>query len=192
MRKFILTFIIIHLLQINSFAQVPISNTIPVESKTFLDCTPGTYLKDINGIYNPYLGNWTWTNGNEKITFTFKKITQYYWAEFFTYADFVVADYKYTNANGIVIIDTSLITNGSTNIEDYKMFSGGGISNNKFPFSFKDVLLSKSGRIIFTLSNTNPNQMSYKLENFGQSVPVGTPFVTDDFSIPDNITVTKE
>jgi hypothetical protein len=76
MRKFILTFIIIHLLQINSFAQVPISNTIPVESKTFLDCTPGTYLKDINGIYNPYLGNWTWTNGNEKITFTFKKITR--------------------------------------------------------------------------------------------------------------------
>lgn len=191
MKKNILIIVLISFCSFYIYSQIPVTNTIAVESETFLDCTPGTYLKDINGIYIPYLGNWSWTNGNEKITFTFKKITQYYWAKYHAYGDFIVADYKYTNANGIVIIDTSLITNGSTNIKDYKMFSAG-INDDKFPFSFKDVVISKSGRIIFTLNNTNPNQMSYKLENFGQSLPVGTPFVTDDFSIPDNITVTKE
>jgi hypothetical protein len=184
--------LVLILLSANLFSQIPITNTIAIgPHTTTLGNSPGTYLKDINGVYNSFLGSWSWTNGNEIITFTFKKITQYYWAEFRTYHDFIVADYKYTKANGVVIIDTSIQTGNSADIEDYKMFSAG-MRNGKFPFSFKDVLLSKSGRIIFTINNSTPNQMHYKLKNYGQTVVEGTPFVTNAFSIPDDITVTKE
>ncbi|WP_028870677.1 DUF6705 family protein [Psychroserpens burtonensis] len=70
--------IIIALISINANSQViELCNyeTDPDEAPS------GTYFKDVNNTFTPFLGTWQYTNGNEVITFKIEKITHYYVTE---------------------------------------------------------------------------------------------------------------
>lgn len=190
MKKYIFK-ILITFCTFNLNAQIPINKIVNIESHTALAESAGTYVKDINGTFNPYIGKWSYSNGSEKIIFTIKKITQQFMQECFCYGDFLVADYKYINSNGIIVSDTSTITNESTSIMDYKMFCAG-LLYGKLDFSFYDIVFSKHADILFTPVSGNTNQMIYHLKNRAQTVVEGQPFESADFSIPNDITVTKE
>ena len=191
MKNFTYTLTLLILCNIKCFSQSSNITIVNIETNTIMGPPYGLYVKDINGIFNQYLGNWTYQNGIEKITFTIKKITKQFLPKYSNYGDFIVADYKYIDANGTVIIDTSLLSDNSNSIYDYKIYSPCP-RNGVLDCSFKDVPLNKSASIIFSPVAGNPNQMSYRLVNYGQTVVEGQPFVTDAFSIPNNIIVTKE
>ena len=188
-----LTYIFIFLIfgKYNLFAQVNNITIVDNQTTSLLDAPIGSYFKDVNGAFNQYLGIWTYQNGIEKITFTIKKITKQFLPKYSNYGDFIVADYKYIDANGTIIIDTSILSDNSNSIYDYKIFCSSP-TNSILDCSFKDVPLNKNASIIFSPVVGNPNQMSYRLVNYGQTVVEGQPFVTAAFSIPNNITVTKE
>ena len=175
----------------NLFAQVADLVVVNNETNTLIGAPHGSYVKDINQTFNQYLGSWTYQNGLEKITFSFRKITKQYIPKYSKYGDFIVADYKYIDSNGTVIVDSFLYSDNSNSIYDYKIYCPSP-TNGTLDCSFKDIPLNKSGSIIFSPVAGNPNQMSYRLVNYGQTVVEGQPFVTDAFSIPNNIIVTKE
>lgn len=195
MKKIIIYFSIFILYSCKSFSQVPITNTVSAATKDYLSKSvfPGMYIKDINGDFNPYLGNWKWTNGSDEIVFIIKKITQQYLPECFCYSDFLVSDYKYTTNNGnTTIVNTIPITNNSVDFNNYKMICPRP-KTNIMDFVFRDVLHNKSGSIIFTRVSGTTNQMTYQLENPEiTGTLTGEPDFNPNFSIPNNITVTKQ
>lgn len=93
MKKIIVYFSIVIVYACKSYSQVPITNTVSAATKDYLSKSvfPGMYIKDINGDFNAYLGNWKWTNGSDEIVFNIKKITQQYLPECSCY-NYVISD----------------------------------------------------------------------------------------------------
>ena len=87
MKKIILTFALLIYSMSNIIAQTSI---IQVGSGvTVMDAPSGTYIKDINNTFAPFIGTWKYENGNEILIVKFEKVTQYYYPEYGNYKDFI-------------------------------------------------------------------------------------------------------
>lgn len=98
------------------------------------DRPTGTYIKDLNNYYTPYLGIWKWENGNNSLEIKFEKINMVFDGEL--YFDEIIGKYKYIK-DGVVLHNSLdyIITNsnywgylyyifkGSGYLEDFKIFT---------------------------------------------------------------------
>ncbi|MCF1420976.1 hypothetical protein [Mangrovimonas futianensis] len=67
------------------------------------DIPNGTYIQDINGVLNPYLGTWEGSIGNKNIEFQIYKVTSTFLE---ISIDQLQIRYKLTNLSGNVLINT--------------------------------------------------------------------------------------
>jgi len=166
---------------------------IPIENQVNYNLTEsnGKYFKDVNGVYNKFLGTWkyqnTVTNPTEIVEVIFYKQEHYFISNF--YEDRLYARFKYTK-NGQVIFNTLTGTDAALN----RMIFGGFFINpantNKTSLTYfepdeerwtrKSILLLE-----YSVTLGNPAQLTWHLDWYpiGEGVP--------DPKIPANMTLTK-
>ncbi|TXE17903.1 hypothetical protein ES692_08380 [Psychroserpens burtonensis] len=184
--------IIIALISITASSQVvELCNGVNEE-----DVVNGTYFKDINDTFTPFLGVWQYTNGNEIITFKIEKVTHFYNAETQMYEDFVIGNYSYSQDGGSsYTINTITPTLLDETPEGNPMYSSCVLyPDQKLDMTFYDVLLDKGfGVILFEFLPGSTTQMQTTLSNekgaYGYFV--GEPEPNFNFSIPTSFVVTK-
>ncbi len=165
------------------YAQSPIVSLTTYD--VYEDYVENIYIKDIDGLFNPYIGTWKWTNGNDTLTITFQKVEQVFTSigNYKYYKDDLVARYKYIQGNTIII---NTLNNTKTDI----LISGYRPKGNKAKFLFKDILKNKIGDVkTELLTGLGTPQLKFKLQNTegGKLVFPGEPDFDWTFSIPHNV-----
>lgn len=201
MKKRNLYIFVILFLSLKMFCQIPVTIVKDYKNLGISRSISGTYLKDINGDFNTFIGDWVWTSDDQKIIFKIKKITQRFFPQYSCYSDFLVADYIYTtNYGAVTVANTTLLTQNSTDPDIYPMFSVGPYTTlSKLDCSFKDVIVQKNGSgfcsATFTKVLNTIDQMTVELQNpkegTGLMFPGDLPF-NANFGLPNNITLTKQ
>ena len=161
---------------------------------TVMDAPTGTYFKDINDTFSPYLGTWKYQNGNEILIVKLEKVTKYYYSEYGNYVDFIKGNYSYTINDGATYITNTIVTNQSTNDPNINpIFSPGPNTHyNNLNSSFTDQLHQKSADAEFTFVTGSTTQLQMKL--IGRSRGYIYPEVAPPagFSIPNNVILIKQ
>ncbi len=67
--------------------------------------TNNYYIKDLNGILDPFVGTWIYTDGSNSITIVFKKKIKFKLPNDLIFEDMLYGGYRYVQ-NGIEIINT--------------------------------------------------------------------------------------
>jgi hypothetical protein len=156
----------------------------------------GTYFKDVNNTFTPFLGTWQYTNGNEVITFKIEKVTHYYVTKNQTYEDFIIGNYNFSQDGGL----TNIVNKISPSLLDESpdasvMYAPcANDSPNKVTMTFYDVILEKDfGLITFEFLPGSTTQMQATLTNeqgaYGYFADQPEP--NFNFSIPTSFVVTK-
>ena len=159
------------------------------------DLPAGSYIKEIDGELDKFNGIWRWTNGNQVLTFVLEKKTQVLDIRYNSYSDYIVGDYSYTTNNGNSYIVNTILQNSGVETENTPMFafSSNEDNTNIIDFFFIDVLKQKNScRAIFEFVSGSPNQLVLTLKNpemIGRMH--GEPAFIYEFSIPNNVTLTK-
>ncbi|MEC4050992.1 DUF6705 family protein [Flavobacterium sp. SUN046] len=138
------------------------------------DAPSGSYIKDMNNEYDPYLGTWEGTWDNKKITFYLTKVEHQrinYSQDDYQYRDIVIAKYK------VVDLTTGTIIEDSTNITDFDDIDLRATRVNR-NYNFLDFLYfgraSKCGlnaNVFMYRDLNNPNQLTYKYYVIGGLEP---------------------
>ena len=190
MKKIILTFVLIFI----SFANNAQTTIIDVNSEnTRMDAPAGTYLKDINNTFGPFLGTWKYQNGNEILIVKLEKVEMYLDSEFGTYYDFIKGNYSYSIDNGNTFVVNTIQQNlGNNNPDINSMYSGGSNYTTKDVFTFRDVIYQKNAWANFTFQNNNFTQIHLKLENKGGGYILPATPPNPAFCIPNNVVLIKQ
>ncbi len=117
-----------------------------------------TYLKDVSGLYFPYVGTWKWSSGNREITLVLIQQIKFHYnttSENY-YEDRLVGYYIYKE-NGLVVADTSGDDLNSSFVN--AMFSTDCFSQIGTAM-FIDV--KKEKMITVMLEKLSPTQMKFK------------------------------
>lgn len=188
--KTIKIIILILLFVNNSLGQ----NIINVDSpNTRMDVPAGTYLKDINHTFDPFLGTWKYQNGNEILVVTLEKVEMYLDTEYSTYYDFIKGNYSYTTDGGATYVVNTIAQNaGNNNPNINSMYSCGPIVPTTINFRYIDIIYQKNAWATFTFQNSNYQQLHLKLENKsgGYILPATPP--NPAFCIPNNVVLIKQ
>ncbi len=79
-------------------------NILPVQSlPTYTKITENDYIKDTNGLLNPYVGTWVDTNGVDTLKFVIRKAVNNY--NGYYHEDILYGEYQYIK-NGVELINT--------------------------------------------------------------------------------------
>ena len=122
----------------------------------------GTYIKDMQNVFQPYIGTWKGvTSDNKEFTLQLVKFTKllntfpngsYY------YEDRLSGKYQLKDLNTNVIISNTL---NAVNYEDYRIYGIGEPDNGTFDFIFRDTICMNSLRIYLDNIPGSPNQLRY-------------------------------
>lgn len=169
------------------------SQTVKICTGHFLEDMPAnSYIKDIDGEFDVYIGTWVWTNGNETVTFKLQKVTHQLFAESGSYLDYMIGDYKYV-VNNITIVN-SIDQTLDLLPEQHPMFASCPESQSKIDFIFKDIIIQKDFcRAIFEFLPNSTTQMLLIQKNPETIGSIGavSPY-NYNFTIPNNIVLTKQ
>jgi hypothetical protein len=158
------------------------------------DVPAGTYIKDINNTFTKFLGTWKWQEGNKILTFKIEKVTQYYHTEYDVFEDFIIGNYSYTENGGSTYLVNTITQNiGVHNPELVPLFTSGTLNQNEINFTFHDIIFNKkSCDAVFKFLPNSINQMKLTLSNHfkGYILPDLPP--NPEFSIPNNVVLTKQ
>ncbi|MBV7267944.1 DUF6705 family protein [Winogradskyella luteola] len=166
------------------------SPIVPIDSDEYSE---NIYYRDIDGVFDPFIGTWVWQDGNNSITIEIVKLEQVYYEghNYKEYRDRLIGKIKYIE-NGVEIFNTLSYSNDNhTIINKNKSPINGG-----FSFRFEDPLLSnKTGHVDFDLINDG-TQATFRLRN-REGVRFYQPGETPedpDFSMPRRVefTLTKQ
>ena len=155
--KNILKIILLHL-TIISYSQEGVE--LPLNSLSF-EHPNGTYYKDFNNVYLPYIGTWKGEKYGKELTLEFVKFTKkkftapngnYY------YEDMLMCKYQYKDLVTNTIISSTM---DAVNYEDYRIYGLGYPTNGRFDFNLTDTICDNSFLIIIEDVPNNPNQLKY-------------------------------
>jgi hypothetical protein len=158
MKKLRTISILLFLLTVSTYAQV--TQIVPINS---LQYPNGAYLKDINGIFDRYVGAWEGVLNNKKYTFVFQKFEQHLYTNLdgtYDYTDDLMVKFK------VVDLSTNTMLYNSLNAVNYEDFPISAINipfHSLFSFIFTDTEANCYNRLKFTLKNVPnmPNQLKY-------------------------------
>lgn len=189
MKIIYLTFVLLFI-SIRSTAQNPI---LDINNETYYEATPGTYFKDLNHTFDPFLGTWKYQNGNEILIIKFEKVEMYYSTEFSVYEDYIKGNYSYsTDGGSTYIVNTILQNAGNNNPNNNPLYSCGPETPDKDKMPFYDAIYQKNAWAIFTFQNNNYQQLHLKLENKSGGVVYPATPPNPAFCIPNNVILTKQ
>ncbi len=120
------------------------------------DIADGTYLKDVNGLLNKYLGTWKGTYNNKNYTFI---VTKTKLDVLGVFVDKLLVRYLITTTTGLVLEDTRTLTD--TNL---LVIEGDYLSNDKkyyvLNYFGKNTTCGQSGEVfISTITSSGNKQM---------------------------------
>lgn len=169
-------------------------NIINVNStNTSMDVPAGTYLKDIDHTFDPFLGTWKYQNGNEILIIKLEKVEQHLDAEYGTYEDFIKGNYSYSTDGGATYVVNTILQNiGNNDPLINPLFSSGPITPSKINFLYIDVIYQKDAWATFTFQNNNYQQLHLKLDNISRGYVYPETPPSPAFSIPNNVVLTKQ
>jgi hypothetical protein len=121
----------------------------------------GTYLKDVNNLFNKYLGTWKGSFDNKNYTFV---ITMFKHEFLGVTEDKLLIRYLITDSSGAIIEDTRSLPNGSPKVIHGNYFAKD-TSYYACNYSGKESLCGQKGTVfIYIKNNTNNTQMYLGLE----------------------------
>ena len=188
---------IIIILVLNSILHVNAQNNeVDVNSGfTTMDAVSGTYIKDIYNTFTPFLGTWKYQSGNEIFTIKLEKVTQKYYPEFGTYRDYIKGNYSYTTDGGASFIVNTIIDDEllplNFNHED-PLYSSRPDNSQFMEMRFRDVIYQKPCSAVFTFLTGSTTQINFNLDNVKRGYILPETMPNENFSVPDNVTLTKE
>lgn len=158
------------------------------------DLPAGTYLKDINNTFTKFIGTWKWEMGNKILIFKIEKVTQYLYTEYGVYADFIVGYYSYTENGGISYLINTIPQNGrGINPNLTTLYTSGVENQQSCSFVYRDALIQKTNCTAkFKFLPNSTTQVKLQLLNSGLTYLLPDLLPNPDFSIPNNIILTKQ
>ena len=173
-------------------------NTYPLSNYDSRNLKNNNYIKDTQGVLNPFVGTWEWSNGTTSFRVVLTK--EEHWNGGNTdnyYTDKILGGYRYIE-NGNLIVDKLIYTtNFTTDTSTWSAFSSilGGVSypdTNILNISVSDVIKGKDCRATMILQpNTNGNlQAIWSLFDQETSNYYGA-IKQQGFSIPTDVILTK-
>lgn len=189
-------YIISALFLFNFAVQSQQGNILPLNYDT-LSTENGDYIKDIDNVYAPYLGNWETTWEGKKMNITIQKSTKqlitspngnYY------YKDYLIIKFRVIDLTSQLELAN---TYGISNLEDAKISSSGAGKDNQLYFIYIDEdLCNNTGEIKLIRNLGNPNELFYQYRFDGFWMPDNCIYVTQaeiPIRIPTvNVTLKKQ
>ncbi len=116
---FIMVFFVFITSNVTAQTIIPVEKHIEyIESET--EIPEGAYLKDVNGLFNKYLGNWTGMYDGKTLLINIVKDTETSWG---ITTDRLLIRYKITDSNGNLIYNTLSLPNSSPKVIMGRYFS---------------------------------------------------------------------
>jgi hypothetical protein len=160
---------------------------------TTMDAPVGTYIKDVNNQFGPFLGTWKYQNGNQILIIKLEKVEMYLDTQFGTYEDFIKGNYSYTTDGGNTYVVNTIQQNlGNNNPSLNSMYSCGPMNLTLIYFVFSDILYQKNSEAKLTFHNNNFNQLHLKLKNKGGGYILPATPPNPAFCIPNNVVLIKQ
>lgn len=160
---------------------------------TTMDAPSGSYLKDINHTFDPFLGAWKYQNGDQILIIKLEKVEMYLNAEYGVYEDFIKGNYSYSTDGGITYVVNTIQQNlGNNDPNINSMYSCGPDEPNLNIFTFKDVIYNKRAWANFTFQSGNFNQIHLKLQNKGGGYIYPATPPNPAFCIPNDVVLIKQ
>lgn len=120
----------------------------------------GAYIKDINNLFQSYIGTWQGTWDGKTFTVEFKKNTHKlisFPSGYSYYRDELIGKYRVQNINGEILENTMIMSDDSA-----KLFSLAYPKDNRFNFLYSDNdRCSNTASILFE-GNPSTNQLIYR------------------------------
>jgi hypothetical protein len=189
--KKIITLVFLFVIQI-SFSQINI--VAKYTGHVSHDVPAGTYIKDVNNTFTKFLGTWKWQEGSKVLIFKIEKVTQYHYTEYDTYEDFIKGNYSYSIDGGATYVVNTISQNlGNDNPKTNPMYTSGTNSQESIKLIFKDVLIGKTNcdaKFTFLINSNNQMKVTLSNDTRGYFYPEIAP--NQDFSIPNNVVLTKQ
>jgi hypothetical protein len=162
--------------------------------RNFSDIPENSYEKDTNNELPAYEGTWKGSWNNKIIYVSIKKMTNKFDNTLKYYKDCLIAKFKVTDLNGLILFDNTNLADNQAKIE------GGGFRkvDNKYSLIYIDMdLCERSGTILinFTDSTKTKLQWSYSQdENFIEPDCFYYNYAPQDYPqpLPRNIILTKQ
>ena len=188
--KIIYLTIVLLFVTISNTAQTPV---LDINDDTYYSATPGTYFKDINHTFDPFLGTWKYQNGNEILIIKLEKVEMYYSSDYSVYEDFIKGNYSYSTDNGVTFVVNTIQQNlGNNNPDINPIYSCGPETPIKDRMPFHDIIYQKNAWANFTFQNNNYQQLHLKLENKSGGVVYPATPPNPAFCIPNNVVLIKQ
>ena len=187
MKKLIYLFFIYFSI-INLNAQIVDLNT---PGNSSIDLPAGFYIKDLSHTFDIFLGTWKYHNGNEIFIVKLEK-SEDYLTDYNNYEDYIKGNYSYTNDGGITYITNTILNNTSDDPELNTLYSPGPMNQTELNLRFKDMVYNKRCNLILKLLPNSTNQLEFKLRNQSRGYLYPEIPPTDNFSVPNNIILTKQ
>ncbi|WP_223034720.1 DUF6705 family protein [Hanstruepera marina] len=199
MRSFIV------LLLITSFScasQTPVISMTNYENDDDIELTDGCYVKDVENKYAPFLGIWEWVEGNNVLTIIVEKVELVNRPHSNHFRDYLVGKYKYVE-NGVEIINTLDCNITSTNMWDgatVPFYTSGYYSDTELIFDFIDIINEKFSNSSIELINPLEvpgggiiaTEAHWRISNKEQKMINNLPNISEGFSIPTDVVLTKQ
>ncbi|HEX8562737.1 MAG TPA: DUF6705 family protein [Flavobacterium sp.] len=157
----------------------------PLSGPVDNDIITGTYYRDNENLFLPYIGTWQATWNNKTFTLTIQKIPKNkelfpngeYW-----YEDRLIGRYKIVDATtGSVLEETP----NFYTVNNAKLTNAGTGKNNKLTLSYFDVnLCSVSGKVWLERDPNNNNQLQYSYFKGDFWIQEGCPYTFENIPVP--------
>ena len=188
--KTIIKFLFLVFFVNTSNAQTPI-----FEISTYTDYPApfGSYLKDINHTFDPFLGIWKYQNGNQILIIKLEKVEMYFDNDSGIFEDFIKGNYSYSTDGGITYVVNTIQQNlGNNEPNINSMYSCMPRNSSTIFFRFTDVIYNKNAWANFTFQSGNFNQIHLKLQNKGGGYIYPATPPNPAFCIPNDVVLIKQ
>lgn len=158
------------------------------------DLPAGSYIQDINGDFDKFVGTWVWTNGTDTVTYKLIKAVHQLDNEFQSYRDYMIGDYRYTTNNGSVVVVNTIDQFTNLSAAFHPLYSCCPKNETKINFIFQDIVIGKNGcSADFEFLPGSTTQMTLKQSNPESlfCMDCAAP-PSSSFTIPNNIVLTKQ
>ena len=169
------------------------TNIVDVNSGiSLVDSPSGTYVKDLNNTFTPYIGSWKYQNGNEILIIKLEKVTKYYDSKYGSYEDHIKGNYSYTTNNGATFVTNTIVSNLSNTDPNINSFYSPGPYSTHLDMSFTDEVRNVRCDAIFTFLPSSTNQLNLKVNNRSRGYIYPEVPPSNIISIPNNVVLTKQ
>lgn len=163
---------------LNCKAQSPIISTVDWANNDDIDLVDGSYLKDVENKFAPFIGTWKWEDGTSSLEIQFSKFEMILSGDI--YRDLLIGKYRYVE-DGIEKFNSLVLDLNSDNVNGYSyalIYGSGYAEDNYKQFVITD--LAKNLHCYLAVELTTPTEATWRVwRQDGGKQPSGFTFPTE-------------